>query len=243
MLYERGQVLTRNHIQTGYHKRFRLAALSLVFRSLERFIRIVRKAVEIQAVIPVRAPYERQAMRAKISPRIFKTYEKVLKKRLFRARDIVERNHFIQNREIPRLLKISHSPENKPERVIVESSSYVIVPALGKRLILMIASPVRKLRGCDVQYAGAGTRGNLMNKPDKVLIGIPEAHTAPDSAFKKACAAAHVERHHALILVPNIHHTVQFRNFRLHLKTSQKIVPIILQLRKSLLNLLRSAEG
>ena len=57
---ELGIVLAAHTEESGDHQRLRLRALRLVLGRLERLVRIVREAVEVEAVIPVRAADERQ---------------------------------------------------------------------------------------------------------------------------------------------------------------------------------------
>lgn len=58
----------------------------------------------------------------------------------------------------------------EPERVVIETAPYVIVPPLGQRLVLVIAASIRELRRRNVKNSLTGPLRNLMDKAHKVLI-------------------------------------------------------------------------
>ena len=70
----------------------------------------------------------------------------MLQERDLRSRHVVEGHRFVENREVSRFFDISHSTEDEPARVIIESPTDVVVAALGERLVLVIASAVGELR-------------------------------------------------------------------------------------------------
>ena len=121
---------------------------------------------------------------------------------------VVERHLFSEDREVARLLDIGYGTEDEPAWVVVETATYVVVAALGERLVLVIATAVRELGAGDVDDALAGTGRNLMNEAYEVLVGIAEAHASTDAALEETCRTRHAEGNHTLILVPDVHHAV-----------------------------------
>ena len=242
MLKKSRELLADNHIQSGNHKRLRTAAFRLVLGSLERFVRVEGKTIEIEAVIPVRTSYKRQPMRTQMRPGIVKTYPQMLQKGLLASRHIVKRHHFIKNRKVTGLPDISERAEQKPKRVIIESRADSVIAALGERLILMVAAPVRKLCRRNVKNPCPRPLRNLMHKAYQVLVRITETHSASYSALEEACAAAHIECNHALVLVPDIQHPVQLRHGRTYRKFAEHTVPILPKLIKSPVSLLCRRE-
>ena len=90
----------------------------------------------------------------------------------------------------------------------------------------MVAAAVRELGRRDVEYSLACALRNLVHEAHEVLVGIPEPHTPAYSALEIAGAAAHVEGDHTLVLVPYVHHTVQFLYSCGGLEFTQKGIPI-----------------
>ena len=80
------------------------------------------------------------------------------------ARLIVEGHRGIKNRHISGFLYVSSCAENQPHRIIIESSSDIVVTTSGERLILMIASSVGKLSGGYVYYTFTRSLRNLMHE-------------------------------------------------------------------------------
>ena len=107
----------------------------------------------------------------------------------------------------------------------------------------MVAASVGELGGSDVEYALPGAFRNHVHYAGEVLVGIAEPHTTADSALEIRGAAAHEEGYHALILVPDIHGTVEFGDGRFHPETPEEIVPEGLEFRKCRIHLLRGREG
>ena len=82
-----------------------------------------------------------------------------------------------------------------------------------------------------------------MDESHEVLVGVAEAHASSHSALEEARRAAHAERHHALVLVPDVHHAVNLRIARLHLVYAQQLVPVVVELPECLVHLLRGVEA
>ena len=186
----------------------------------------MREAVEVQAVVPVRAPDQRQAVRAEVPEHVSEADRQVVEERRLAARPVVERNLLVEDREVARLLEVGDRAEDEPERVVVEAAADVVVAALRERLVLVVAAAVRELRRRDVEDAFAGAFGNLVDEADEVLVRVAEAHAAPDAALEERRRAGHVERHHALVLVPDVDHTVDLRVSRPHRIARQEAVPV-----------------
>ena len=107
----------------------------------------------------------------------------------------------------------------------------------------MVAAAVRELGGGYVYDTLAGTLRNLMHEAHKVLIGVPEAHSAADSALEERCRTGHVEGDHALVLVPDVDHPVHLLLRTLHGIYVQQGVPICLKLGKCGIHLGCGVEG
>ena len=59
-----------------------------------------------------------------------------------------------------------------------------------------------------IRFSGAVR--DQMDETEQVLTGITEAHAAADSGFIIGSGTGHVEGNHALVLVPDIDHAVEF---------------------------------
>ena len=136
----------------------------------------------------------------------------VLQKRNLRSGLVVKGHFFIEDAEVSGFPDIGHRAEDEPEGVVSESAADVVVAAFGEGLVLVVASAVRELRGGNVQDALPGPFRNKVHYAREVLVGVTEAHSTADSAFKVAGASAEEEGDHALVLVPDIHGAVQFRD-------------------------------
>ena len=150
----------------------------------------------------------------------------MLQERHLRTRLVVEWNRLVENGEVSGLLEICHRAENQPHRVVVEASSDVVVAPFAERLVLMVATAVRELRGSDVDDALACPFRYLVHETDKVLVRVAETHSAADAALEERGTARHVEGHHALVLVPDVHHPFQSLLLRSDAEDGQEAVPI-----------------
>ena len=115
---------------------------------------------------------------------------------------------------------------DEPQRVVVEAAPHVQIALFRQRLILVIGAAVRELGGGDVQNALPRPARHQMHEAQQVLAGIPKAHAPAGAAFIIAGAAAHIERHHALVLVPDIDHTVQLFVAGAQRKARQQPIPV-----------------
>ena len=169
-------------------------------------------------------------MWAEIVHDMVERYAQMLHERHLRSRLIVKRHRLIENGEVSCLLDVGHGSEYQPHRVVIEASADTVVSALCQRLVLMVTSSVRELCRSYVYDTLAGSFRYEMHEADKVLIGVTEAHSAADSAFEERCRTRHVERHHALILIPDVDHPVHLLLTASDGKDIQQSIPISLEL-------------
>ena len=69
-----------------------------------------------------------------------------------------------------------------------------------------------------------------MHEAEQVLTGIAEAHSAADAGFVVGSRAAHIEGDHALVLVPDIHHAIDFFAARFDVEDAEQVLPVGFQL-------------
>ena len=155
-------------------------------------------------------------MRTEIVHDMVERNAQVFHQRHLRAGFVVERHHLVENAEVASFLYICNCSEYKPHRIIVETASDVVVSTLCKRLVLMIAAAVRELGRSYVYDTLTRPFRYLVYKSHKVLVGVAEAHSAADSALEERSGTGHVESHHALVLVPYVHHPVELLLRTLH---------------------------
>ena len=151
-------------------------------------------------------------MRAKVFPHMAEADFEVLQKRNLRSGLVVKGHFFIEDAEVSGFPDVGHRAEDEPEGVVSESAADVVVAAFGEGLVLVVTSAIRELRGGNVQDALPGPFRDKVHYAREILVGVAEAHSTADSAFKVAGASAEEEGDHALVLVPDIHGAVQFRD-------------------------------
>ena len=93
----------------------------------------------------------------------------------------------------------------------------------------MVCAAVRELRGGDIKNTLSRAPGNDMDEAKYVLARIPEAHAAAHATFKVGSGTAHVERDHALVLVPDVDHPVDLFIAGLGVEVRKKPVPVCAQ--------------
>ena len=220
--------------QSSNHNRFCNLGI-LVFavlrrsRSLEGFARFRREAGQVDAVVPVCTHCQRQAVRANIFKYMIEALFEVIHHGLCLVFIVVIRNLCIQNAVVAGFLDVSCNRQNHPQRVIGEVAADFVVALLGERLILVIASAIFKLGRSEVDQTFSCTIRNLVNEAQQVLVGVTEAHTTADTAFKVRSRTGHVKGNHALILVPDVYHTVHLVIRSLYSVLRQQVVPHFLQ--------------
>ncbi len=90
----------------------------------------------------------------------------------------------------------------------------------------MVGAAVLKLCGGDINDALPCAVWNQMHEAEQILAGITKSHPAPDAGLVVGGRAAHVKCHHALILVPDIDHTVYLVIGGFHDIAAEQIVPV-----------------
>src|SRR5512145_3381435 len=124
-------------------------------------------------------------MRSKIIYYMVKGYGQVIEKSPGDRHIVVKWYHFFKDAEIAGFLDIAYSSQNEPHRIIVKSSTNIVVSTFCKRLVLVITPSVRKLSGSNVDNSFACAFGYLVHKSNKVLIRIAEAHSTTNTGFKE----------------------------------------------------------
>ncbi len=64
-----------------------------------------------------------------------------------------------------------------------------------------------------------------MNESNQILVGIPKSHTAAYARLEERCRTAHAERDHALVLIPDVHHSVEALVAALNAILAEQLVP------------------
>ena len=166
-------------------------------------------AVQVQAVVPVRASDQRQAVRSFVCCDKIKAAFQMSHQGNSSIPVIVKRYLLIQDRGIAGLADISGDCGDQPQRVIVETASDIGVPFFGQRLILMVSAAVLELCGSDIDDSCTRTLRNQVNEAKQILAGITESHAAADAGFVVGSGAGHIEGNHTLILDTLIYITDQ----------------------------------
>jgi len=157
------------HLPAGKHKQpgneyaFSHSAI-LIGCGLERLSGLIGETIEIEAVIPIRSPNQRQTMWTPPVQRVLDGFLQVNIEGLLAARLVVKGDRFIQDLPVTRFFKVSSNRENQPERIVIEITSNVIIAALGQGLVLVICSTGGQLRGSQVQDTLPRPRWNQVHK-------------------------------------------------------------------------------
>ena len=168
-------------------------------------------------------------MRSKPGQRVAEASLQVFIERLLRAGLVVILDRLVENAPVARLLQIRRHAHDQPERIVVESAANVVVAPLGQRLILVVRPAGWQLRRRQVQNPLPRPRRHHVHKSQQILVRVAEPQPPPDSRFIERRRPRHVERRHALIRVPDIHHPVGVNVRRIDLEDAQQAVPILAQ--------------
>ena len=179
--------------------------------SLERFTGVFGEAVEVEAVVPVGTAYERQAVGTFMGDGITDAAPQMLHKGHGLTFVVIEGDGGTQDGIVPCLAQVCADSGDQPERVIIEAAAYVCVAFFGQGLILMVGAAVGELCRGDVDDPFAGTLRDQMHKAQEILAGIAESHAAADAGLIVGSASRHIESYHALVLIPDVDHAVNFR--------------------------------
>ncbi len=96
----------------------------------------------------------------------------------------------------------------------------------------MVGASVLELRRGDVDDAFARAVRDQVHETEQILAGIPKAHAAANAGLIVGGRAAHVERHHALVLIPDIDHSVDLLVGGFDDIAAKQVFPVVIQLRK-----------
>ena len=168
-------------------------------------------------------------MRSQALQRVLDTALEMLIQRLLAARLIFVRDHLVQDAPIAGLLDVSRHAQHQPQRIVVKIAADRVVPALGKRLVLVVRAACLKLRGGDVKNPLARSCRDHVHETEHILVGIAEAHPAPDARFEQRGRARQIERDHVLVGVPDVHHPVGMLVWRFDLENAEQIGPVVPQ--------------
>jgi hypothetical protein len=160
----------------------------------------------------------------------------MLVERRLGARLVVVRDRLVEDRGVPRFLEVCGHAKDQPGRVVVEAAADVVVAALGQRLVLVISAAARQLGGGDVEDSLAGARGNHVDESEEILVRVAEAHAPADARLEAGRGARHVERHHALVGVPDVDHPVHVLAAGTDLEDAQHLRPVVAQVCERLLH-------
>ena len=82
-----------------------------------------------------------------------------------------------------------------------------------------------------------------MNEAHQVLVGVAEAHAAANPAFEEGGAAAHIESHHTLVLVPDIGHSVHTAVRGADTETPKQVFPVESELAEGFVSFFAAVEA
>ena len=131
---------------------------------LEALAGMCGEAVEVQAVVPVGPPDERQLVRPQMRDGIAEAAAKMLHEGRRIVLIAVKRHAFLQNRPVACFAQVCVHACDEPERVVVEAAADGKVAFLCERLVLMVRAAVRELRGGDIKNTLSRAPGNDMDK-------------------------------------------------------------------------------
>jgi hypothetical protein len=180
-------------------------AAVLVSAGLERLVRHLREAVEIEAVVPVRPPNERQTVRAAVLYHVMEASLQVFEHGPRPARIAFVRDDVVEHRPVAGLPDVGGRRSNHPERVVVEAAAHLGVPLLGEQLILVECAAVFVLRAGEIQDPLARALGDHVHEAQEILIRVAEPHAAPDAGrlVFRILGVLHVPEHeHDLVRLP-----------------------------------------
>ena len=123
---------------------------------LEALAGVLGEAVQVQAVVPVSAADEGQAVGAEVGAGEAEAAAQMLHEGLCLARIVVKGDGLVQNGPVAGLAEIGGGACDEPERVIVEAGSNIAVALFGQGLILVVGAAILELGGGDVQNAARG---------------------------------------------------------------------------------------
>ena len=155
----------------------------LVRRGLERLARRVGKTIQVQAIVPVGAADERQAVRAEAFERVIETAAQVLVERLFGAGFVFELHRFVEDAPVAGFLEVGGDAEDEPVRIVVEAAADVVVAAFGERLILVERAAALSCVAAMSRMRSRARAGTMWTKPSRSWLESrkPRPRPMPDS--------------------------------------------------------------
>ena len=229
MLGNLGEFATCEHKQTSDKDRFGDFAV-LVGGGLEGLARRIGEAIQVEAIVPIGTADQRQTMGAETLERVMEAALEMLVERRFGAGYVVVGHRLVEDAPVAGFLNIGANADDQPVGIVVEAAADVVVAALGERLVLVISATGGKLRCGEVEYAFARAAGNHVDKAEQILVGIAEAEAASDARFVERGRARHVERGHALVGIPDVHHAIGVHVGRVHLEEAEQFIPVLTKL-------------
>ena len=178
-----GVIVAHAHEHARYEQGLRHAALK-VRGGLEALPGGRREAVEVKAVVPVRAPDKGQPVGAFVVYGVVVGAAQVLHHAFRHRLVVVKRDIFGKYAYVPRLLHVRRHAEDEPQRVVVKAAAHLEVAPLGKGLVLVVRAAVLELGGRYIDEPLPGAGGYQVHEAQQVLGGIPEAHAPANAAFK-----------------------------------------------------------
>ena len=223
-----GVVVRYAHVHAGDENALGNAGV-VVGDGLEALAGLGGEAVQVQTVVPVRTADQGQLVGALVFGNIVEGTLQMHHHGLSLRGIVVKIDHLAENAHVAGFLDVGIHGVDQPQGIVIEAAANVHVAALGQGLILMVGAAVRELSGGHVQNAAPGAFGDQMDEAQQILTAIAEAHAAADAAFKIAGGAAHIEGDHALVLVPQVHLTVQLFVRAVHVEVVEQTGPVLLQ--------------
>ena len=147
-------------------------------------------------------------------------------------------NYLVKYRLVARFLYISRDREYHPERIVVEIRAELMVAHFGERLILVISTAVFEHSRREIEHTLSCALGYLMNEAQQILVAVTEAHSSAYTALEIRSGTRHIERYHALVLIPDVYHSVYLLVGRINMILTEQVVPVGFELVKELVRFL-----
>ena len=171
--------------------------------------------------------------------RVAEAAMQMLVERLLGAGLVVVGRLLVENAPIAGLLQIGRHAEDEPMRIVVESATNIVIPALRQRLVLVISAAAIELRRGQVENPLPRSRRHHVHKSQQVLVGIAETEPSANTRLERRRRARHIKCGHALVCVPDVHHAIRVHIRRVHLEDAEKLVPVRAQAIESRIGLSR----
>ena len=181
--------------------------------------------IEVETVVPVRAPDQWEPVWTEPVQREPDRSPQVVAQRRLRTLGVVPRHGDVEDREIAGLLDVRGDGDDQPRRIVIEAGPDVVVAALRERLVLVIRAAIGQLRGGDIEDPSPGTLRDDVDEPQQVLVRVPEPHPPADARLEHRRRAGQVEGHHALVGIPGVDHAIDVLVARRDLERPESRLP------------------